>query len=121
MYQVDTLSETCITGYSLKLACYLIVGNETDQPLQWIWAVNNRTVSGDRISVTNYNDRSELLINNTQLSDKGVYYCTLSNTYGSASRNVTVKIKSNLAPLWPFLGTILQLLVIALCTGLYEK
>jgi basigin len=54
-------------------------------------------------------------------SDSGVYACTADNGMGSASFNITLRVKDKLAALWPFLGIVVEVLVLVTVIFIYEK
>ena len=80
--------------YSIELACYLLVGTENGQTNTFYWQFNSQTLSGGRYSIVSDSTSTKLTISNLAASDKGYYYCFASNSYGVASRNTQLKVKS---------------------------
>ena len=97
LYQVDSLSISSIEGYTGTLECYLLVGSEMGQLLNWTWQFENtpiNTTQNDKYSIESTNMSSILTIKNLVLTDRGYYYCNVSNSLGSHSRNITLRVKS---------------------------
>ena len=104
---------TTSEGYLSEIACYLLVGTESTsaaaQTITWNWYTSGGPItSGNRYSIESTNTQSKLKINSAVLSDNGIYYCSAANSYGTHSRNTTLRVKSKLTPVWPFLGTLFE-------------
>jgi hypothetical protein len=102
---------TTSEGYLSEIACYLLVGTESTTPtnIDWNWYTSaGSIVDGNRYTIEKSNTQSKLKISSAALSDNGVYYCSASNIHGSHSRNTTLRVKSRVTPVWPFLGAIFE-------------
>ena len=67
------------------------------QLLNWTWQFENthiNTTQIDKYSIESTNISSVLTIKNVLLTDRGYYYCSVSNSLGSHSRNITLRVKS---------------------------
>ena len=67
------------------------------QLLNWTWQFENTPINIsqiDKYSIESTNTSSILTIKNLLLTDRGYYYCTVSNSLGSHSRNITLRVKS---------------------------
>ncbi|CAF0815393.1 unnamed protein product [Brachionus calyciflorus] len=122
LFKFDFMSNFGISGNPVSLSCYLLIGSENNESIEWQWKFQNGEVIGsdERFKIENKITNSTLTILRSDSKDSGSYECYAFNSYGNHSRNTKLVIKSNLAPLWPFLGTIGQFLILVLILLYYE-
>lgn len=98
LYQIETRLVVEIEEYPGELVCHILVGNETGQNIRWSWFKAASPVSTDdsRISynATSNNTVSALKLAKLQTSDSAIYTCTAANDYGSFSRSIELRVKS---------------------------
>lgn len=121
LYFVDSLILTSLEGKTIDLECFLLFW-PNNKTFDWTWKKENIKIkAGSRFKFIQKDQKgSTLRISDLRLEDSGLYTCVVSNEYGSHNRNITLKIKSHLTILWPFLGTLIELIILVFSIGLYE-
>ncbi|XP_055017804.1 embigin isoform X2 [Boleophthalmus pectinirostris] len=114
-------------GDSVVMICKM--DEKKPKPLSWNWYKQNGTNKvkievdspGHRYKITKDEKKAKLVVHNLTESDSGLYYCGAVYGIGTSVGYLQLRVITYFEPLKPFIGILVEVLVLVAVILIYEK